>query len=208
MEIQLFNRDGDGAGDIMSAVGLLGRGVDFPVWEPLLPFGVKDVAAIVGRDVLEGLSAFYMSGEIPSEEFPEPTTIVLSYCRKAVAFFTWLKIIPTLDAQHDVTGRSRRLGENEKGLTALQEWKDENNIRSLAYEAVESMIEAMERMSAPFWTATPKSRQRSGLLIRSKDDFDRFYHIGSHRLFVTLLPIISEVQGAEISPRTGEISAP
>lgn len=203
MNTIFFNRDGNGAEEIQSLVGLLGQGVEFSVWEPLLPFGVKDIAAIVGREVLDSLSKFYMAGEEPSGEFPEATVTVLSHCRKAIVFFTWLKIIPTLDAQHDTTGRSRRLGENERGLTALQEWKDENNIRTLAYEAVEAMIEDMDLMKVPFWTASPKYKLRSGLLIRSKDDFDSYFNIGSHRLFVTLLPILREVQGAEIAPILG-----
>ena len=55
--------------------------------------------------------------------------------QQAVAMFTWLKVIPTLDAQHGTAGRGKHLGENETGMTALQEFKDEENIRNLAYEA-------------------------------------------------------------------------
>ena len=120
-----------------------------------------------------------------------------------MACFTWLKIIPTLDAQHDGTGRSRRLGENEKGLTALQEFKDEQNILRLAYEATDALIEIMDREAFDFWTGSRKYKQRKGLLIQSKDEFDEYYNIGSHRLFVTLLPIIREVQGAQIAPVLG-----
>ena len=32
---------------------------------------------------------------------------------RAVAMFTWLKVIPTLDAQHGTAGRGKHLGENE-----------------------------------------------------------------------------------------------
>ena len=117
--------------------------------------------------------------------------------------FSWLKIIPTLDAQHDEGGRSRRLGENEKGLTALQEFKDEENITRLAYEATDALVEALDRGAFSFWTESRKYRQREGLLIRSKEEFDEYYNIGSHRLFVTLLPIIREVQGADVAPVLG-----
>lgn len=48
--------------------------------------------------------------------------------QRAVAYFAWVKVVPTLDAQHGGSGRQRKLGENEKGLTALQEYKDEMNI--------------------------------------------------------------------------------
>ena len=132
----------------------------------------------------------------------------LAYLQQAVAFFTWLKIIPTLAAQHGDTGRATSLGENEKGLTALQEFKDEENILRLAYEATDALVEALDREAFPFWIESPKCRQREGLLIRSKEEFDNYYIIGSHRLFVTLVPIIREVQGATVAPVLGKYLAP
>lgn len=198
-EMKLFNRDGDGAQEIVATVGLIANSVSFDKWEALLPFGVRDVTAIVGREPVAALSEIYMR-----DEGDETTLTALTFLQKAVAFFTWLKIIPTLDAQHDETGRSRRLGENEKGLTALQEFKDEENILRLAYEATDAFIEVMEVHKLPFWVDTPKYRLRQSLLIRSKEEFDEFYHIGSHRLFVTLLPIIREVQQLNVAPILGE----
>lgn len=204
--MKLFDRDGFGAQEIVAAIGLISSDITFDIWEPLLSFGIREVAAITGREPIEALSRFYMSGEIASEEFPEPETLrdALKYLQKGVAFFTWLRIIPTLDAQHDGNGRQRRLGENEKGLSALQEYKDEQNILRLAYEAVDALIAELDAGEFPFWTGSRKYRLRRGLLLRSKEEFDEYYNIGSHRLFVTLLPIIREVQGGQISPILGD----
>lgn len=199
--ITLFNRDGNGSAEIVAAVGLISNGIDFDKWEPVLPLGIRDVVAIVGPDPVERLAACYNDRQEAFEpELREP----LRYLQQAVALFAWLKIIPTLDAQHDEGGRSRRLGENEKGLTALQEFKDEENITRLAYEAVDALVEALDRGAFPFWTESRKYRQREGLLIKSKEEFDEYYVIGSHRLFVTLLPIMREVQGAEVAPVLGQ----
>lgn len=201
--MKLFNRDGDGSAEIVAAIGLISNEITFDKWEPVLPLGIRDVIAVVGVEPVEALSRFYENGEVPDEEYPASTTIPLGYLKQAVAFFAWLKIIPTLDAQHDGAGRSRRLGENEKGLTALQEFKDEENITRLAYEATDALVEALDRGAYTFWISSRKYRQREGLLIRSKEDFDEYYNIGSHRLFVTLLPIIREVQCADVAPILG-----
>lgn len=201
--MRLFDRDGRGADEIVGAVGLISNGITFDKWEPLIPFGIRKVEAIVGRDVVDALARFYESGEIPTEEFPQACTVPLAYLQQAVAFFTWLYVIPTLDAQHDDAGRSRRLGENEKGLTALQEWKDEQNILRLAYGAAEALVESLDMGDFPFWTSSKAYTRRAGLLIRSKEEFDEYYHIGSHRLFVTLLPVIREVQGSSVAPTLG-----
>lgn len=204
--IQLFDRDGSGSKELTEVLGMISADITFDKWAPYLPLGVRDVSAIVGREVVENLSRYYMEG--PTEDLPEYLETPLMCLQQAVALFTWLKIIPTLDAQHDDTGRSRRLGENEKGLTALQEWKDENNILHLAYEAVDALIEALELEKAPFWISAPCRGDRSRLLISTKEEFDRFYRIGSHRLFVTLLPMLAEVQDMEIVPRLGKYLQP
>jgi hypothetical protein len=201
--MKLFNRDGKGSEEIVAAVGLISNGISFDKWEQLLPLGMRDVEAIIGKEPMEALSRFYEAGETPDDEFPASTSTPLTYLKQAVAFFTWLKIIPTLDAQHDEAGRSRRLGENEKGLTALQEFKDEENILRLAYEATDALIEALDADEYSFWTGSRKYRQREGLLIRSKEEFDEYYTIGSARLYVTLLPIIREVQSSDIAPILG-----
>lgn len=206
--IILFDRDGNGGEEITAAIGVISNGVTFDKWRPLLHLGVRDVEAIVGREPVEALARFYNRYEVPDDEFPQQAVVPLRYLQQAVAFFTWLKLIPTLDAQHDETGRAKRLGENEKGLTALQEFKDEENILRLAYEATDALVEALDREAFPFWIESPKYRQREGLLIRSKEEFDNYYIIGSHRLFVTLVPIIREVQGATVAPVLGKYLAP
>ncbi len=197
--MKLFEYRDPGDEEILHAVGMISSGITFDKWRPLIPFGIRNLASIVGYDVLEAVSSYYTG----IEHNPGMETI-LSHTQQAVAFFTWLKLIPTLDAQHGDTGRAKSLGENEKGLTALQEFKDEENILRLAYEATDALVEALEREAFPFWTESPKYKQREGLLIRSKEEFDNYYIIGSHRLFVTLVPIIREVQGATVAPVLGK----
>ena len=201
--MKLFNVQADGSSEITAAIGLISNDVDFSKWEPVLPLGIREVTAIIGPEPVKALADFYTGTTAPDEDGSPGTVAALKYLQQAVALFTWLKIIPTLDAQHDGTGRSRRLGENEKGLTALQEFKDEQNILRLAYEATDALIETMDHEAFPFWTESRKYNLRKGLLIQSKEEFDEYYNIGSHRLFVTLLPIIREVQGAQVAPVLG-----
>lgn len=196
--MKLFDHYGRGSEELVAALGLISTGISFDKWTPLLPLGIRDVKAIVGADVVDTIIGYY-----EHETCPDCLTTALQYLQKSVAYFTWLKVIPTLDAQHDESGRSRRLGENEKGLTALQEFKDEENIRRLAYESVDALVEELDRVKPDFWTTSAKYAARSGLLIRSREDFDEYYVIGSNRLFVTLTPIIREIQDTVVAPVLG-----
>lgn len=197
--MKLFDRNGDGGQEIRAALGLISDRVDFSTWAPILPLGLRDVIAIVGSEPVEALAEYYEAGEYDDEKKDR----ALAYLQQSVALFSWLKIIPTLDAMHDNTGRARRIGENEKGLTALEQYKDEANILRLAYEATDALIEELDRAAFDFWTTSRKYQQRAGLLVRSKEIFDEFYLIGSHRLFLTLLPMIREVQAANVAPILG-----
>lgn len=204
-KITLFNKDGNGADELSGSIGLIGHGISFETWEPLLPLGIRDVAGIIGWEPIEKLAEFYANDCRPDEgDFPASCTIPLQYLQQAVAYFTWIKIIPTLDAGHDINGRSKRLGENERGMTALQEFKDEENVKRLAYEYVDLLVESLDKGVYEWWTKSERYRLREGLLVRNKETFDMYYMTGSHRLFVTLLPIMREVQGVSIAPVLGE----
>lgn len=141
--------------------------------------------------------------EQPAEEKQEDTDAMREAVRlaqQAAAMFTWLKVIPTLEAQHGNAGRGKRLGENEHGLTGAQEFKDEDNIRNMAYEAIDALVELLDDKAFDFWTNSPKKKAIEKLLIRDKETFDLYYHTGSHRLFLTLVPMIREVQEDHIIP--------
>mgnify|MGYP007012770726 FL=1 len=170
---------------------MISDNVDFSKWAPILPLATRRLTAIVGEDVLQAIAELYGKKEEPE---------LVAATQKPVAFFAWSMLIPTLDAQHGASGRQKKYGENEKGLTALQEYKDEQNILNIAYEAVDALIDTLEKGAYTFWEESEAKRRTHTLLIRNKAEFDRYYTIGSHRLYFTLLPLIREVQDTEIAP--------
>lgn len=198
--IKLFNRDLDGGSEITNTLGLIADRVDFAQWEPYLPAGCREVTAIIGPAPMEALSYYYTNYESGDPRLAQP----LKLLQLAVALFTWLKIIPTLDAHHDANGRQRRLGENERGLTALEQYKDESNILKLAYEAVDNLVEMLDAEKFDFWVKSKKYTDRQKLLLRSKAEFDEFYSIGSARMYLMLMPIMSEEQRTQVKPVLGD----
>lgn len=193
--MQLFNKDNHGREELVAAIGVISKDITFEKWAPALPLGTRNLAAIVGRDVVNELDSLYRKAEPSGEE-----VLAISLAQQAVAMFTWLKILAPLDAQHGNAGRGKTLGENQHGMTALQEWEDKESIRAMAYEATDALIEVLDAAEWEWWTSSVKCRQRAGLLLGSKEVFDEYYVIGSHRLFLTLLPMIAEVQAGDIAP--------
>lgn len=197
--LRIFDVHRPGAEEIVEAVGLIGHGIDFDKWRPLLHFGLSEVRARVGRQMVDRLCEAYMA----EEELSEVEAELIALLQQATAMFTWLRVIPTLDAQHDEAGRGKRLGENEKGLTALQEYKDEENIRRMALEATDALLRRLDTGDYPYWTETDEFKRRSQCLIRSKGEFDGFYRLSSHLVFEMIMPIMEEVQYATIVSAVG-----
>ncbi len=193
--MQLFNKDNRGREELVAAIGVISKDITFEKWAPALPLGTRQLAAIVGRDVVNELDSLYRKAEPSGEE-----VLAVGLAQQAVAMFTWLKILAPLDAQHGNAGRGKTLGENQHGMTALQEWEDKESIRAMAYEATDALIEVLDTAEWEWWISSSKCRQRAGLLLGSKEVFDEYYVIGSHRLFLTLLPMIAEVQAGDIAP--------
>lgn len=204
----LFNKDNKGAEELVSVLGLIDSDLTFEKWAPIIPLGVRDLKAVIGDDTVKALDGFYKedtgeNGENDTEEQiaeKEAKREAVRLAQQAAGMFTWLKVIPTLEAQHGNAGRGKRLGENEHGLTGAQEFKDEDNIRNMAYEAIDALVELLDDKAFDFWTNSPKKKAIEKLLIKDKETFDLYYHTGSHRLFLTLVPMIREVQEDHIIP--------
>lgn len=196
LRLQLFNKDGRGREELLTAIGVISHDITFDKWAPAIPLGTRNLSAIVGRDVVGKLDELYRSDGVLTDE--EERAVVLA--QQAISMFTWLKILAPLDAQHGNAGRGKVLGENQHGMSSLEQYEDRESIRGMAYEATDALIEVLDIAEWPWWTGSAKCRQRAGLLLPSKEVFDTYYMIGSHRLFLTLLPIIAEVQSGDIAP--------
>ena len=203
MITKLFNRDGDGDKELVNVLGLIDRDLEFTKWEPILPLATKELVSIIGPEPVTALDAYYREDTKTQADADKDWDEALRLAQQAIAMFAWIKVIPTLDAQHSTAGRGKHLGENEHGMTAVQEFKDEENIRSMAYQAVDALVAEMEEKAFSWWTSSKKHQQLQTLLIRDKDTFDEFFVIGSHRLFLTLIPMIREVQDAYLVPILG-----
>ena len=203
MITKLFNRDGDGDKELVNVLGLIDRDLEFSKWEPIIPLATKELVSIIGPEPVTALDAYYREDTKTQADADKDWNEALRLAQQAIAMFAWIRVIPTLDAQHSTAGRGKHLGENEHGMTAVQEFKDEENIRSMAYQAVDALVAEMEEKAFSWWTSSKKHQQLQTLLIRDKDTFDEFFVIGSHRLFLTLIPMIREVQDAYLVPILG-----
>ena len=136
--MKLFNKNNHGREELVAVIGVISNDITFDKWAPALALGTRNLSAIIGAGPVNELDALYRKEQPTNQE-----SDAVKFAQQAVAFFTWLKILAPLDAQHGNAGRGKVLGENEHGLTAIQEYEDKESIRAMAYEATDALIEVM-----------------------------------------------------------------
>ena len=199
----IFNKNDNGGEEIHRLVGILDADLVFAKWEPYLKLSVRQITAIVGNDVFQAASNYYNNGIINGiQNNDNLLDTFLEKVQTCNVFFAWIKIIPTLDAQHGNAGRQKRNAENERGLTAVEQYKDEANIQAMAYESIDDLLAFLDENKdlLPFWTNSEMYKSIQQLIIPDLRTFNAYYRIASFRLFYSIWPWIKEVQEDDIIP--------
>ncbi|MDR2824015.1 MAG: hypothetical protein LBB41_02305 [Prevotellaceae bacterium] len=206
--------------ELRNLLGFIDKSTNFDVWRTWLQLSERDVKEIVGREVWARAEDFYNNENILVTEnanFVTDTsgavirvnsddTITLKLLRLlqlANALFAFVKIIPSLDAQHSNVGRKRTVGETERALTAVEAFKDEENILHLAYNALDEAILFCEENKIIEWIDSNIKKETRMLLVPSVEIFNRVYKISSVRMYYSVIQIIREVQDRFIVPIVG-----
>lgn len=216
----IFNKSNNGATELTELLGFLDKATNFKIWKTWISLSVGVLKGAVGDALYKRAEAHYKGNtyEVPTEapaegeQIPSEPATERAYSNEeldelvhkiqlANALFAYVKILPTLDAGHSNTGRSRALGEYVRGLTAVEAYKDEANILALGYEALENLIQYAEEMQFPEWKAFLEQKRISTLLIQSREVFDRYFTLNSARMFYALVPMMHDVQRNDIIQR-------
>lgn len=196
----IFNKNNNGASEIYDALGLVDADVNFDKWRQYLALQTREVKKMISTEVYDTAEDHYLSADYDPLG-TDPLDILVLKVQRAVAFFAFTKIIPTLDVNHGNSGRHKNIGQAEQTVTAAEAYKDENNILNLAFEAVDDILDRLCKTMPDYWIDSALHKSIAGLLVPDLDTFDRYFTIGSYRLFYTLIPINREQQQRQIMPR-------
>lgn len=206
----LFNKNSNGGTEIHNLLGFVSADINYDKLRTWIRLSVRQITAITGTELYQLADAHYNSAnyEAVPEENPENTEATPTNAQKdelvhhfqlANALFGYVKFIPSLDAGHSNSGRTRSVGDTERSLTAVEAYKDEANILSLAYEAMEALISFAETTKLSEWINSPNRKFANGLLVPTPEIFNRYYILSSSRMFYTLTPMLAETERVHIN---------
>ena len=187
---------------------------------------------VIGKEDCQLADDHYNSDNyniIAEEDQSEEYTLLDQLVRKIqlpIALLAYLKFIPSGDLTHSDKGRQIFVSDTEKPAFEWQVERDNQNILSLAYEAIDLLLEFLDLQlipevnnSAPemavsrnlpvpsgtnaiaeVWGISDAYVKMKSTLI-SLDEFNDIFPVnGSRRLFICLFPFITKVQKQFIIP--------
>ena len=195
----LFNKDFTGGTELRELLGFIDANTNFDKWLTWINLSVRQITDITGTEIYKQAEIYYLKDEY-GLDLEDKEYLLVKKFQLTNALFAYVKMIPSLDAGHGNDGRKKGIGENEKELTALEQYKDEANILNLAYEALEDLLNYMEEQSFEAWANAPVKNMLKSLVITKLSQFNEYFTLASSRMFFTMLPMIREVQEMKVVP--------
>lgn len=225
----LFNKNNTGGQELRTLLGFLDASTNFDRWLSWISLSVRQITAVTGSALYLKADEHYNSDnykapdsapaepaepteptEPPAEpveptEPAEPTfsnadyDMLVNKFQLANALFAYVRLLPSLDAGHTNNGRKKDIASDERALTAAEAYKDESNILSLAYEALDDLIQYAELKAFPEWINSPVRSLVSELLLPTPEMFNRYFALNSVRMYYTIVPIVREMQNLHIA---------
>ena len=195
----LFNKYHDGGKELRELLGFIDANTNFDKWLTWINLSLRQITELTGTEILKQAETYYNQNSFGSHPEEKEYLLVKKF-QLTNALFAYVKMIPSLDAGHGNDGRKKGIGENEKELTALEQYKDEANILNLAYEALEDLLIFLEEQRFEAWENAPVKQMLKSLVITKLSEFNEYFTLGSSRMFFTMLPMIREVQEMKVVP--------
>ena len=214
----LFNKTGlDGGTELRDLLGFIDSSTNFEKWKTWIELSVRQVTALTGKAVYKLADDHYNSNHYhfptpevtPTEETSPKASEIKAWkeldmlttkFQLANALFAYVRLLPSLDAGHSNSGRKKTAGETERSLTAVEAYKDENNILNLGYEALEDLLSYLEETANTTWLDSDIRTSTANLLVPDLDTFNQYFRLNSARMFYTLIPMMKDVQRNQVVP--------
>src|ERR1035438_9605710 len=223
----IFNKNNTGAIELKALLGFIYKSNRFENLITYLDFAKKEVTRIIGNEIYDLAEKHYNSenyNAISDPLHPEYPLLdeLVKRVQLPVGLYAYLKFIPSGDLTHSDKGRQIFVSETEKPAFEWQVVRDNQNILSLAFEAIDLLLEYIDSQAdkivftpvgdqpvldmdmdnpiALAWFQSDAYLKIQSAMI-TMEEFNSIFPINSSmRLFIALVPFIFKVQQQSVIP--------
>lgn len=159
---------------------------DFSKIEMDIALATEELAKVVGRAVISRAE----------RKDPEDADLLIKV-QHPVALLATLRMYQKNDLSHEDDGRKMKTATDGSEKTPWEWQLDRDDALHLEeyYRATDALIRYLDEKKIAEWLDTPTARERAALMIRSAEQFDRYFPIDkSERTYLLLVPFIREAQ--------------
>ncbi len=191
--MQLFNKDNKGSQELYELSGTFQAATDYQAIAPEVEAATIEVAAIIGGELINKASTFYLSGA------PEQK-IFVDKVRRPVALLAILNYSSLTGLSHGDTGRKIKVDDNEKIPFEWQLDRDDRAMRERYYRSLDNLFTYLADNSDEDWKASELYKKQSATIINSLTELENVYPVEHSRYtYYMLLPLIAEAQNRLIA---------
>lgn len=192
----LFDKNNNGAQELNELTGYYYASNQFANIKGEIDFAIREVASLVGADVVKSASEAYQNGE--SNE-------LVPHIQRAVACLAICRYMAQTVVSHEDTGRKVKVDEGDKLPFEWMLDRDDRALREKYYRSLDALFGYLEESDIEEWKSSRHRELLDESIVKSIFDFERVYPIdSSYYTFFMLLPLIVEVQNTILKPKVGD----
>ena len=204
----IFNRDNKGAEELRSLTGNYYANNEFSKIKSDIQAATYNLCKVVSDAVYERALKAYKDRETSSSEEGGIQNVdkFVELVQRPIAIMATLQLYRKNDVSHEDSGR--KVVVSSDGSDKIPwEWqldRDDAIHMEEYYQAVEQLIDHLNKIKLREWMESDQKKLSDTLLIRSGREFDKYFPIqSSERMFLLLIGFIREAQIRYIRPAYG-----
>lgn len=192
----LFNRDGNGAQELNTLTGFYYASNDFRNISGEIDFATREIASMVGREVMKSAADAYQNGE---------SNDLVTHLQRAIASLAVCRYVKQTAVSHEDTGRKVKVDEGDKMPFEWMLDRDDRALREKYYRSLDALFGYLEEENTDEWKSSQQKKMLDESIVKTLFDFERVYPIeNSYYTFFMLLPLIVEAQDTILKPKVGD----
>ena len=204
----IFNKDNKGAQELRDLTGNYYANNDFHKIQSDVRAASYYLTKVVGEDVYTRAVDAYLNGEESGTGEGQIADVpkFIGLVQRPIAIMATLQMYRKNDVSHEDSGR--KVTVSSDGTDKIPwEWqldRDDAIHMEEYYQAVEQLIDYLNKIQLKEWMESEQKQLADTLLIRSGREFDKYFPIqSSERMYLLLVGFIREVQIRYIRPAYG-----
>lgn len=191
----LFNKDNNGALELHDLTGIYFASNDFQAISGELYDAAREVANIVGTDIVGKAEEAYASGA---------EKLLVKAVQMPIACLAMLRYFRQTGVAHEDSGRKIKAGDDEKVPFEWMLDRDDRALQEKYYRSLDALFAFLEESDIEEWENSFVRQNINRSIVKDIHTFESVYPIEQSRYtFFMLLPLVVEVQLTKIKKALG-----